>query len=57
MIAGAFWSGTDNSWRHGDTPTCVGTDTTSMTRVEIGVIDVDGQHMSYAKVVWLRCLE
>ena len=40
-----------------DTPTCVGTDTTSMTRVEIGVIDVDGQHMSYAKVVWLRCLE
>jgi hypothetical protein len=57
VIAGVLWSGPDNAWHHGDTPTCVGTDTTSKTHVQLGVIDVESQYVSYAQVAWLRCLE
>jgi hypothetical protein len=58
VIAGASWAGPDDVWHDGaDSPTCVGTDTTTRTRVQLGIVDVDADHGSWAHVVWLRCLE
>lgn len=56
-IAGAYWSGSDSVWHHGEIPTCIGTDTASRTRVQLGLIDVTSQYVTYAQVAWLRCLE
>lgn len=58
VVAGARWSGPDDSWHDGAVgPTCIGTDVTLFTEVELGVVDVtspDGTRWTH--VVWLRCL-
>ena len=58
IISGARWSGPDDVLHEGaDLPTCVGTDTTASTHVQLGLIDVDAEQGSWTQVVWLRCLE
>ena len=54
VIAGAEWRGPDGSWRDGASlPTCVGTDTSSMTHVRLGVVNVTGRG---SHVAWLECM-
>jgi hypothetical protein len=60
VIAGAWWSDVDNVWHEGSGgPTCVGTDTTTKTHVQLGIVDVeaDAGGIGGPRVVWLRCLE
>jgi hypothetical protein len=59
IIAGASWRGTDNLWHQGDKgPTCVGTDTTSLTHVRLGVVTVGTpEGTRWERVAWLECLE
>ncbi|WP_181775317.1 hypothetical protein [Amycolatopsis pittospori] len=57
ILAGARWTGPDHVRHDGAFgPTCVGTDTTSSTHVEIGVVDVEADGASWRHAVWLRCL-
>ncbi|AIG81040.1 hypothetical protein [Amycolatopsis japonica] len=57
ILSGARWVGPDNVWRDGSSgPTCVGTDTTVATHVQLGVVDVRTDGMSWRHAVWLRCL-
>ncbi|WP_410660238.1 hypothetical protein [Amycolatopsis sp. lyj-112] len=57
IVAGARWTGSDNIWRDGASgPTCIGTDTMSSTRVELGVVDIEADGASWRHAVWLRCL-
>ncbi|MEV6909520.1 hypothetical protein [Amycolatopsis sp. NPDC051071] len=57
IVAGARWVGHDNLWHDGASgPTCVGTDTASSTHVELGVIDVRADGVSWRHAIWLRCL-
>lgn len=57
IIAGARWAGRDNLWHDGaDGPTCVGTDTSVKTHVQMGIVDVEGEDAGWAHVVWLRCV-
>ncbi len=57
ILSGARWSGLDHVLHDGASgPTCVGTDTTAATHVELGVVDVRTDGMSWRHAVWLRCL-
>jgi hypothetical protein len=60
IVAGAWWAGRDNVWHDGaEGPTCVGTDTTAKTRVQLGIVDVKagGEGIGGPRVAWLRCLD
>jgi hypothetical protein len=63
VIAGADWAGKDNLWHGGaQTPTCIGTDTTIKTHVQLGIVDIRSggtDHVGYSAshVIWLRCLD
>ena len=60
IVAGVHWAGRDGMWHDGtDGPTCVGTDTSTRTRVRLGIVDVrPGQEgVGGPRVMWLRCLE
>jgi hypothetical protein len=59
IIAGAWWRGVDGVWHDGaDVPTCIGTDTTALTHVRLGVVKVQNQDgMAWNQVAWLECLE
>jgi hypothetical protein len=60
IVVGASWAGQDGMWHDGtDGPTCVGTDTSTRTRVRLGIVDVDaGQEgVGGPRVVWLHCLD
>ena len=59
IVAGAAWSDRDNVWHDGaNGPTCVGTDTSAKTHVQLGIVDVQaGQEgIGGPRVAWLRCL-
>ena len=57
ILAGARWTGPDNVWHDGAFgPTCVGTDTAAAAHVELGVVDVEADGVSWRHAVWLRCL-
>jgi hypothetical protein len=50
-------------WHNGaDLPTCVGTDTTTRTHVQLGIVDIDSSGSddvnvwTESYVAWLRCL-
>ena len=59
VIAGAEWKAAGSGWHDGaDIPTCVGTDTGSLTPVRLGLVTVetpDGGTREQA--TWLECLE
>jgi hypothetical protein len=59
IVAGAWWRGVDEVWHDGaDVPTCIGTDTTALTHVRLGVVKVQNQDgMAWNQVPWLECLE
>lgn len=60
VIAGASWTGTDNTWHSGGGrgPTCVGTVTSEATHVRVGIVEVEaGEGPGGPRVVWLQCLE
>ncbi|MFD8499103.1 hypothetical protein [Amycolatopsis sp. NPDC059657] len=58
IIAGAQWSGPDDSWHDGATlPNCLGMDTTVSKHVQLGVIDIDTDLPHRRQVVWMKCLE
>ncbi|MFI6024937.1 hypothetical protein [Amycolatopsis magusensis] len=59
IIAGAAWVGRDNVWHEGASgPTCVGTDTSTRTRVRLAVVHAEpGEGIGGSLVVWLRCLD
>lgn len=58
VIAGASWSGTDTVWHDGTQTSCVGTDTSVSTRVELGLVEFSDPVVGQGtRVVWLRCLE
>ncbi|MBP2327846.1 hypothetical protein JOF56_008231 [Kibdelosporangium banguiense] len=59
IIAGAWWAGSDNMWHDGaQGPTCVGADTNTKTRVQLGIVDVEPREdvIGGPRVIWLRCL-
>jgi hypothetical protein len=57
IVAGARWVGPDNVWHDGGSlPTCIGTDTASLTPVRLGIVHVESENASWQHVVWLRCL-
>lgn len=58
IIAGARWADAGGGWHDGATaPTCIGSDETTLTEVELGVVDVQNpQGLEWSQVVWLRCL-
>lgn len=58
VIAGASWAGPDDVWHDGTQTSCVGTDTSVGTRVELGLVDYSDPIVGTGtQVVWLRCLE
>lgn len=60
IVVGASWAGRDGMWRDStDGPTCVGTDTTTRTRVRLGVVYAEAHEEGIGgpRVVWLRCLD
>lgn len=58
VIAGATWAGTDNVWNDGTQTSCVGTDTSVSTRVELGLVEFSDPVVGQGtRIVWLRCLE
>lgn len=58
IVAGAQWTDSSGVWHDGaDMPTCIGTDTSSLTRVELSVITVKSEGATWEHVVSLRCLE
>ena len=60
IIVGASWAGQDGMWHDGSAgPTCIGTDTARMTRVQLGIVDVkvDEEEIGGPRVMWLRCLD
>lgn len=58
-IAGAMWADPAGPWRRWEEgPTCIGTDTSSMTHVELHVVTVQSDDLgTRPQVVSLRCLE
>lgn len=59
VIAGAWWTGSDNVWHEGgDGASCVGTDPGKRARVQLGIVyvDSDGGAPAEPSVAWLRCL-
>ncbi|WP_112227475.1 hypothetical protein [Lentzea atacamensis] len=60
IVVGASWAGRDGLWHDGtDGPTCAGTDTTTKTRVRLGIVYVEPgrEGVGGPRVVWLRCLD
>src|SRR5690606_25791400 len=59
VIAGAQWTGVDGLTHEGDDlPTCVGTDPSSSTRVQLGLVTVETPDGGVRdQVSWLECLE
>jgi hypothetical protein len=59
IIAGARWQSVDGVQHDGaDLPTCIGTDTASLTHVRLGLVTVESPDSArWDQVTWLECLE
>jgi hypothetical protein len=58
VVAGAMWKDAEGVWSDGaDLPTCIGTDTGSLTHVRMGLVTVSTpEGTTWDQVTWPECL-